>query len=80
MDECIDSLVDAIIFSTLYVNCGYWQLEIDKSDPDKKTFTSHHGFYRFRRIPFGLKNVPGTFQRSIDVILSTVKWQYALYI
>lgn len=29
-------------------------------------------------MPFGLKNAPGTSQRVIDVIFSTVKWQTAL--
>lgn len=27
---------------------------------------------------FGVKNAPGNFQIVIDVILATVKWQYAL--
>jgi len=78
MDECIDSLGDANIFTTLDANCGYWQIEIADQDKDKTTFTSHHGLYRFVRMPFGLRNAPSTFQRVIDIILSTVKWQYAL--
>lgn len=78
MDECIDSLADATIFTTLDANSGHWQIEIREEDKDKTTFTSHHGLFRFTRMPFGLKNAPGTFQRVIDVILSQVKWQYAL--
>ena len=27
---------------------------------------------------FGLKNAPVTFQRSIDIVLSAAKWQYAI--
>lgn len=29
-------------------------------------------------MPFGLKSVPGTFHKTKDVVLSTVKWQFAL--
>ena len=78
MDECMDSLGTAKTFSTLDANSGYWQVEIDPKDRDKTAFTSHHGLYRFIRMPFGLKNAPATFQRAIDVILSSVKWQFAL--
>lgn len=39
-------------------------------------FKSHHGVYRFIRIPFGLKHAPVTFQRAVEVILSTAKWHY----
>ena len=77
MDECIDSLGDASVCTNLDANCGYWQIEIDEADRDKTTFTSHHGLYRFVRMPFGLKNAPGTFQRAADVIQSKVKWQSA---
>lgn len=40
-------------------------------------FTSRHGLYRFIRMPFGLRNPPGTFQLAMDVILSAVKGQIA---
>lgn len=41
-------------------------------------FSKHHGLYRFFRMPFGMKNAPGMFQRVIEVILATVKCKYAL--
>lgn len=78
MDECLDSLGEAEIFSSLDCNWGYWQLSFSKADIDKTTFTSHYGTYRFKRMPFGLQNAPTTFQRAIDVVLASVKWQFAL--
>lgn len=66
------------VFSTLDANSGYWHVEVDPKDRDKTAFTSHHGLYRFRRIPLGLKNAPATFQRAVDILLMTVKWQFAL--
>jgi Reverse transcriptase (RNA-dependent DNA polymerase) len=67
MDECIDSLVDASVFSTLDCNSGYWQIPVDPIDIEKTTFTCHEGLYQFRRMPFGLKNAPATFQRFVDI-------------
>lgn len=43
MEECIDSLGEATIVSTLDSNSGYLQIEIDPKDRGKTTFTSHHG-------------------------------------
>ena len=78
MDECIDSLGDATVFTKLDGNSGYWQVEIAEDDRDKTTFASHSGLYRFLRMLFGLKNAPATFQRAVDIILSRVKWERAL--
>lgn len=41
MDECIDSLEDARIFTTINSNRAYWQVEVDEPDRDMTTFTSH---------------------------------------
>ena len=78
MDECIDSLGDARIFSTLDANSGYWRIPIAPKDQDKTSFTMHFGTYAFTRMLFGLKNVLATYQRAIDKILTSVKWQFAL--
>jgi transposase InsO family protein len=78
MDECIDSLGDAVVFSTLDCNSGYWQIPLHESDRDKTTFCSHAGTFRFLRMPFGLRNAPATFQRAIDIILSGLKWRTCL--
>ena len=77
MDECIDSLGDARIVSTLNANSGYWQIQIEPKDQYKTTFTTHFGTYAFTRMPFGLKSAPATYQRATDKILTTVKWMFA---
>jgi Reverse transcriptase (RNA-dependent DNA polymerase) len=75
LDEGIDSLGDAVVFTTLDCNSGYWQIPVHPGDRDKTTFTSLYGTYRFLRLPFGLQNASLTFQRGIDIILCGVKWE-----
>jgi hypothetical protein len=78
MDECIDSLGDAKMFTTLDCNSGYWQITVRPEDREKTTFTFHEGLYRFLIMPFGLRNAPATFQRFADITLSGLTWKSCL--
>lgn len=78
MDEWIDLPGKVTVFMTLDANRRYWQIAIDVADKDKTPFASHYGLFRFVGILFGLHNAPDTFQSTMDVILSSVKWKFAL--
>ncbi|GJZ24912.1 reverse transcriptase domain-containing protein [Tanacetum coccineum] len=57
---------------------GYFQIPIDPKDQEKTTFTCPYGTFAYRRMPFGLCNAPGTFQRCMmaifqDMIEKTVE-------
>jgi Reverse transcriptase (RNA-dependent DNA polymerase)/RNase H-like domain found in reverse transcriptase len=77
IDDSIDSLRGAQYFSTLDANSGYWQIAGAAEDQEKTAFTTHRGLYCFKRLPFGLASAPATFQRAVDVILSSVRFQCA---
>ena len=76
--ECLDTLGDAAIFSTLDCNRGYWQIPVAEADTDKTTFTCHEGYYRFKRMPFGLCNAPATFQGTLNILLAGLRWKSCL--
>ena len=78
MDDCIDSLGDASVFTTLDCNSGYWQIPVAPQDRNKTTFICHAGTYLYRRMPFGLTNAPATIQRTLDIFLSSFKWKSCL--
>lgn len=78
MVECIDSLDEAQAFSTSDTNIDYTQIDVDKTDIEKKAFTSHQELQQFIRMPFALKSPPATFQRVTDIISSIVEEQLSL--
>ncbi len=47
---------------------------------DLTTFASPWGRYKFRRMPFGLKNAPAVFQRMVDGVLAKVRECCGCYI
>nr|GEX76701.1 reverse transcriptase domain-containing protein [Tanacetum cinerariifolium] len=43
----------------------YFQIPIDPKDQEKTTFTCPYGTFAYKRMPFGLCNATGTFQRCM---------------
>ncbi|GJY14816.1 reverse transcriptase domain-containing protein, partial [Tanacetum coccineum] len=46
----------------------YFQIPTNPQDQEKTTFTCPYGTFAYRRMPFGLYNAPGTFQRYMVAI------------
>nr|GEZ14845.1 reverse transcriptase domain-containing protein [Tanacetum cinerariifolium] len=68
MDQMLERLAGNEYYCFLDGFSGYFQIPIDLRDQEKTTFTCPYRTFAYHRMPFGLCNAPGTFQRYMLAI------------
>ena len=78
IDDSLDALSGSMLFSTLDLISGYWQLKMSEDASNKAAFVTKSGLWKPKRLPFGLTSAPATFERLMEKVLHGLTWNTLL--
>jgi transposase InsO family protein len=78
VDDALASLNGNRYFTALDCVSAFWQIPLAEKDKHKTAFRCHMGQYEYNVMPQGIINGPAFFQRYVDTVLGSLKFQCAL--
>lgn len=70
LEELLDQLQGAVFISKLHLSQAFFHIELDERSREITAFAvPGKGLFQFKRMAFGLRNGPASFQRLTDLII-----------
>jgi len=79
IDDLLDRLQGASVFSNLDLQAGYHQLLISEADRPKTAFLTPIGLFEYNVLSFGLCNAAGTFMRVMNKVFQGCQAYVVVY-
>lgn len=64
-EDIIEKTVNCKVFSVLDINSAFWSIPIRDEDKEKLAFVTEDNHFQWNVLPFGFKNSPAIFQRTL---------------
>lgn len=75
LDEIFDNLKSCIVFYTLDLFTGYWEVRMSKACKEKINFVTLYKTVQFEVMPLSVMNAPSTFPLLIGVVVQDVSFE-----
>ena len=70
IEDCIDCIGSLLFVSKFILLKGHWQVPLSEQAKVISAFATPDGLYQYKVMPFGMRNVPATFQQMINHIIA----------